>query len=208
MKKIYDYILLGFGAFIIGYSDHFESLFESSIVSLIGLVLVIYGAQHIAIKSLYNRINALMFSGKIQNKYIEALESGLDVYNFLLTTDELQENKSYIDWYRKKHGSIVNKIEYELDSNSNYYACKFVKAYDMKDKEWIDEQYKTIHLFKNIGLLEFFQDAFIHTREIPIKFNNKKYLCQVTSLIITDEMDENNDKMIEIDLNIINKLDE
>lgn len=207
MKKIYDYILLGLGSFMLGYSDHFESLFTSSIVGVIGLALVIYGAQHIAVKSLYDRINALIFYGKIQNKYIEALEYGFDVFNFLLSIDELQENKASIDWYRKKHGSIVYKIEYTLDSNSDFYTCKFVKAYDMKDKEWIDEQYKTIHLYRNTSLSEFFQEAFMTKKEIPIEFNNKKYLCLVTSLMITDEIDENNDFMMEIELYIVNELD-
>lgn len=210
MKKIYDYILLGFGAFIIGYSVHFESLYTSAIIGVIGLAMVIYGAQHVAVKSLYNRINALKFYSEIQEKFIGALEYGLDVYNFLLTTDELQENKSYIDWYRKKFRSIVYKIEYTLDSdsNSNYYTCKFVKAYDMKEKEWIDEQYKTIHLFKHIGLFEFFNWAFLHDEEIPIEFDNKKYICKVTSLLVTDEINENNDKMMEIELDIVNKLDD
>lgn len=209
MKKIYDYILIGLGVFILGYSNHFESLFTLSIMQLIGLALVIYGAQHIAVKPLHNRINALMLSGKIQNKFIEALEYGLDDYNFSLPAYELQENKEIIDWYRKKHGSIVYKIEYVLDSDydNNIYKCKFVKVYDMKDKEYIDEQYKTIHLFRHIGLFEFFQDAFMYLKEIPIEFDHKKYICRVTSLMITDEINENNDKMMEIDLIIVNELD-
>lgn len=175
-------------------------------LTLFCIALIVWD-RRVPTKSLYNRINALILSGKIQNKFIEALEYGLDTYNFSLLAYELQENKSFIDWYRKKHGSIVYKIEYALDSDSNYYTCKFVKAYDMKDKEWIDEQYKAIHLFKHIGLFEFFNWAFLHDEEIPIEFDHKKYICRVTSLLVTDEINENNDKMMEIELYIVNKLD-
>lgn len=209
MKKFYDYILIFFGSFIIGYSNHFESLFTTCIMWVIGLVLVIYGAQHVVTKFLYNRINTLKFYSEIQEKFINALEHKFNHCYFLLSIDELKEYKSFIELYRKKFGNIIYKIEYTLDKDINeFYKCQFVKAYDMKDKEWIDEQYKTIHLFKHIGLFEFFNWAFLHNEEIPIEFDHKKYICKVTSLMITDEMNENNDKMMEIELDIINKLDE
>ena len=77
----------------------------------------------------------------------------------------------------------------------------------MKEKEWIDEQYKTMHLFRNINNLNYINRAFFTKKEITVEFNNKKYSCYVTSFSLVDEYDEDGDKMLEIDLIIVKEID-
>ena len=178
----------------------------TGIFCLIGFSICLFIWDYLIVdKSLQDRIKALNFYSMIQQKYINAIEAGIDCYRFLLTEKELAENKEYIDFYRKKYRSIVYKIQYTLDE-SNFYKCKFIKAYDLKEKEWIDEQAKTMHLFKSITWFDIAKNSFIKD-EIPITFNDKNYICKVTSFIITDETNEDDDKMIEIDLQIIKELD-
>ena len=201
MKKYF--ILLCLGAFLLGLDNHIDNKFIEIIMLVIGLYFYYYGANNLAAKPLLKRIKALTFYSYINNQYLKALEDDFSTYSFTLDEDELKENKEYIDFYRKQHGSIVYKIKYELESNDCEYECKFVKAYDMNEKEWIDEQYKHIHLFRNINYLRYTQKAFLEQKETEVEFNNKKYLCIVTSFKLVDEYDENGDMMMEIDLVII-----
>ena len=125
-----------------------------------------------------------------------------------MNENDLNENKDYIDLYRRKHGSIVYKIEYEVDEDiSWFYNCKFVKAYDMKEKEWIDDENKTIHLFRNINNLNYINRAFFTKKEITVEFNNKKYLCYVTLIELVDEYDEDGNKMMKLEFKIVKEID-
>lgn len=205
MKKYF--ILLCLGAFLLGLDNNIDNKLIEIIMCVIGLSLVIYGTQGIASINLLKRIKALTFYSYINNQYLKALEDDFSTYSFTLDEDELKENKEYINFYRKQHGSIVYKIEYELDSKNNLHECKFVKAYDMNEKEWIDEQCKAIHLYRNINYLRYTQKAFLEQKETEVEFNNKKYLCIVTSFELVDEYDENGDMMMKIDLVIIKEID-
>ena len=205
MKKYF--ILLCLGAFLLGLDNHIDNKIIEIIICVIGLSFYYYGAHNIAAKSLLKRIKALTFYSYINNQYLKALEDDFSTYSFTLDEDELKENKEYIDFYRKQHGSIVYKIEYELDSKNNLHECKFVKAYDMNEKEWIDEQCKAMHLFRNRDYVHYIQRAFLEQKEIPVEFNNKKYSCIVTSFSLVDEYDENGDMMMNIDLVIIKEID-
>ena len=70
----------------------------------------------------------------------------------------------------------------------------------MNEKEYIDEQYKYIHLFRNINHLHYVKRAFLEQKEIEVEFKNKKYSCIVTAFKLVDEYDENGDMMMKIDL--------
>ena len=206
MKKYF--ILLCLGSFILGIDNLIDNLLVNIITSIIGLTLLIYGSQNIATKPLLKIINALNFYNEIDNYFLQAIEEDFSNNSFILNENEIKENKDYIDLYRRKHGSIVYKIEYELDKDDMYfYKCKFVKAYDMNEKEYIDEQYKHIHLFRNRNYLRYTQRAFLEQKETEVEFNNKKYLCIVTSFKLVDEYDEHGDMMIEIDLEILKEID-
>lgn len=202
------FILLCLGAFLLGLDNHIDNKFIEIIICVIGLYFYYYGAHNLAAKPLLKRIKAITFYNEIDNYYLKALEDDFSTYSFTLDEDELNENKDYIDLYRRKDGSIVYKIEYEVDEDCAwFYNCKFVKAYDMNEKEWIDEQYKHIHLFRNINYLRYTQKAFLEQKETEVEFNNKKYLCIVTSFKLVDEYDEHGDMMMEIDLVIIKEID-
>ena len=204
MKKYF--ILLCLGAFLLGLDNNIDNKLIEIIMCAIGLSLVMYGTQNLATNPLLKRIKALTFYSYINNEYLKALESGFSTYSFTLDEDELKENKEYIDFYRKQHGSIVYKIKYELESNDCEYECKFVKAYDMNEKEWIDEQCKAMHLYRNRRFYRLYMTSFFHKKEIPIEFNNKKYSCIVTSIKFVDEIDENGDIMMDIDLVIVKEI--
>lgn len=206
---IKNFILICLGAFIVPFSyNYFDNLIIEIIICSLGLALMFRGYGNMLTKPLLKRINSLNIYSYIDESFLQAIEEGFEDTSFVLSENDLNENKDYIDLYRRKHGSIVYKIEYEVDEDiSWFYNCKFVKAYDMKEKEWIDEQRKTMHLFRNINNLNYINRAFFNNKEIPVEFNNKKYSCIVTSFSCVDEYDEDGDKMMEIDLIIVKEID-
>ena len=202
---IKNFILICLGAFIVAFSDnHFDNLIVKIIIIGLGFGLIFNRYGNIVSKPLLKRINKLNLYHYIDKNFLQAIEEGFEDTSFILSENELNDHKDYIDLYRRKHGSIVYKIEYKVDEDSTFiYNCKFVKAYDMNEKEWIDEQRKTMHLFRNINNLNYINRAFFTNKEIPVEFNNKKYSCIVTSFSLVDEYDEDRDKMMEIDLIIV-----
>lgn len=205
MKKYF--ILMCFGSFILGIDNHIDNKFVEIIMCVIGLLLVMYGTQKLTAKPLLKRINKLNLYHYIDKNFIQAIEEGFEDTSFILSENELNDHKDYIDLYRRKHGSIVYKIEYEVDEDSAFiYKCRFVKAYDMNEKEYIDEENKTIHLFRNRNYLRYTQRAFLEHKEIEVEFNNKKYSCIVTSFSLVDEYDEDENMMIEIEFEIIKEI--
>ena len=205
---IKNFIFICLGAFIVSfYNNHFDNLIVNIIISALGYALIFRGYGNILTKPLLKRIKALNFHNEIDNYFLQAIEEGFEDNSFILHENEIKENKEYIDLYRRKHGSIVYTIEYKLDKDINwFYNCKFVKAYDMNEKEWIDEENKTIHLFRNINYLHYVQRAFIEKKETEVEFNNKKYSCIVTAFKLVDEYDENGDMMMKIDLHIVKEI--
>ena len=205
---IKNFILICLGAFIVSFFDnHFDNSIVNIIISAIGYGLIFCGYGNILTKPLLKRIKALNFHNEIDNYFLQAIEEGFEDNSFILHENEIKENKEYIDLYRRKHGSIVYTIEYELDKDINwFYNCKFVKAYDLNEKEWIDEENKTIHLFRNRNYLHYVQRVVKEKKETEVEFNNKKYLCYVTSCWLVDEYDENGDMMMEIELHIIKEI--
>ena len=137
MKK--NFILICLGLFIVAfYYNHFYNNVVNIIISALGYGLIFYGYGNILTKPLLNRIKELKFYNEIDNYFLQSIEEGFSDYNFELCENEIKDHKEYIELYRKQHGSIVYKIEYELDKDDTcFYKCKFVKAYDMKEKEWI-----------------------------------------------------------------------
>lgn len=206
---IKNFILMCLGLFIIGfYYNHFYNNVVNIIISALGYGLIFYGYGNIVSKHLLKRIKALKFYNEIDNYFLQAIEKGFSDYRFELNEKEIKENKDYIDLYRKQHGRIVYKIEYELaKDDTRFYKCKFLKAYDMKEKEWIDEENKTIHLFRNRNYLRYAQRTFLERKETQVEFNNKKYLCYITSIMLVDEYDENGDMMMEIEFTIVKEID-
>ena len=204
MKKYF--VLLCLGAFFLGIDDHFDNLLVNIITSIIGLSLVIYGSQNIAAKPLLKRIKSLNFHNEIDKYFLQGIEEGFSDYSFILHENEIKEYKEFIDLYRMKNGSIVYKIEYNLEIKNHIHECKFVKAYDLNEKEWIDEENKTIHLFRNRNYLHYVQRVVKENKETEVEFNNKKYLCYVTSCWLVDEYDENGDMMMKIDLHIVKEI--
>ena len=206
---IKNFILMCLGAFIVAFSDnHVDNLIVEIIICSLGFGLMFRGYGNILTKPLLKRINSLNTYSYIDKYFLQAIEEGFEDTSFVLHKNELNENKDYIDFYRRKHGSIVYKIEYEVDEDSTFiYNCKFVKAYDMNEKEWIDEQRKTIHLFRSINNLNYIHRAFLNKKEIEVEFNNKKYSCIVTSFSIVDEYSEDGYKMMEIEFTIIKEID-
>lgn len=207
MKKYF--ILLCLGSFLIGLDNHIDNIFIEIIILVIGLYLVFYGVQNMAAKPLLKIIKDLKFYSYIQDAYISSLENDISTYRFYMFEDELKQNKEIIDLFRRNNGSIVYKIEYILESNNNIYECRFVKAYDLKDKEYIDEQYKHMHLFRhrNSTFVDSCIRSFNNKQEIEVEFNNKKYSCIVTSFKFTDEMNAVGDIMVELDLVIVKEID-
>ena len=208
MKK--NFILMCLGLFIVAfYNNHFDNYIVNIIIIALGYGLIFRGYGNILTNHLLKRINALNIYSYIDKYFLQAIEEGFEDTSFILSEKELKENKDYIDLYRRKHGSIVYKIEYKVDEDDTcFYQCKFVKVYDMKEKEWIDEQRKTMHLFRSINNLNYINRAFFTKKEIEVEFNNKKYSCIVTSFSLVDEYDEDGDKMMEIDLIIVKEIDE
>ena len=207
---IKNFILILLGAFIVSFSDnHFDNKFIEIIIIGLGFVLIFRGYGNILTKPLFKRINKLNLYHYIDKNFLQAIEEGFEDNSFILNENELKEHKDYIDLYRRKHGSIVYKIEYELDKDDIcFYKCRFVKAYDMNEKEWIDEENKTIHLFRNRrNYLYYVQRAVKENKETEVEFNNKKYLCYVTSIELVDEYDENGDMMMKLDLLIVKEID-
>lgn len=206
---IKNFILMCLGAFIVAFSDnHFDNIVVNIIISALGYVLIFRGYGNILTKPLLKRINSLNIYNWIDKYFLQAIEEGFEDTSFVLHEKEINENKDYIDLYRRKNGSIVYKIEYEVDEDCAwFYKCKFVKAYDLKEKEWIDDENKTIHLFINRNHINYIQRAFLNKQEIPVEFNNKKYLCYVTSVWLVNEYDENGDMMMEIEFTIIKEID-
>lgn len=206
---IKNFILMCLGAFIVAFSNnHVDNLIVEIIICSLGFGLMFHGYGNIVSRPLLKRINSLNIYSYIYESFLQAIEEGFEDTSFILSENDLNENKAYIDLYRRKHGSIVYKIEYEVDEDiSWFYNCKFVKAYDMKEKEWIDDENKTIHLFRNRIHLNYIQRAYLNKKEITVEFNNKKYSCIVTSFSLVDEYDEDGDKMMEIDLIIVKEID-
>ena len=206
---IKNFIFICLGAFIVSFFDnHFDNSIVNIIISALGYVLIFRGYGIILTKPLLKRIKALNFHNEIDNYFLQAIEEGFEDNSFILHEDELKEHKEFIYLYRRKHGSIVYTIEYELDKDINwFYNCKFVKAYDLNEKEWIDEENKTIHLFRNRDYLYYVQRVVKENKETEVEFNNKKYLCYVTSFWLVDEYDENGDMMMEIELHIVKEID-
>lgn len=207
---IKNFILLCLGAFIVAFSyNYFDNIIVNIIISALGFLLMFHGYGNMLTNPLLKRINKLNLYHYIDKNFLQAIEEGFEDTSFVLNENEMNENKDYIDLYRRKHGSIVYKIEYELDEDDNYfYNCKFVKAYDMNEKEWIDEENKIIHLFRKRNILNYIRTAFFTKQEIPVEFNNKKYSCIVTSFSFEGEKDEYGNMMMEIDLLIIKEIDE
>ena len=205
---IKNFILMCLGAFIVAFSDHVDNFIVNIIIFALGFGLIFRGYVNILTKHLLKRINALNINHYIDKNFLQAIEEGFEDTSFVLHEHEIKENKDYIDLYRRNHGSIVYKIEYEVDEDCAwFYNCKFVKAYDMKEKEWIDDENKTIHLFRNRNHINYIQRAFLNKQEVPVEFNNKKYSCIVTSFSLVDEYDEDGDKMLEIEFEIIKEID-
>ena len=206
---IKNFILMCLGLFIVAfYDNHFDNSIVNIIISALGYGLIFCGYGNILTKPLLKRNKALNFNNEIDKYFLQAIEEGFEDNSFILSENELKEHKEYIDLYRRKHGSIVYKIEYEVDEDDTcFYKCKFVKAYDMKEKEWVDEENKTIHLFRNRNYLHYVQRVVNEKKETEVEFNNKKYLCYVTSFWLVDEYDENGDMMMEIEFEIIKEID-
>ena len=206
---IKNFILICLGAFIVSfYDNHFDNSIVNIIISALGYGLIFYGYGNILTKPLLKRINSIKINHDIDKYFLQAIEKGFNETSFVLHENEIKEHKDYIDLYRRKYGSIVYKIEYEVDKDCAwFYNCKFVKAYDMNEKELIDEENKTIHLFRNRNYLHYVQRVVKENKETEVEFNNKKYLCYVTSCWLVDEYDENGDMMMEIDLHIIKEID-
>ena len=158
---IKNFILMCLGTFIVSFSyNHVDNLIVNIIISALGFTLIFRGYGNILTKPLLKRINSLNIHSYIDKYFLQAIEEGFEDTSFPLHENELNENKYYIDLYRKKHGSIVYKIEYKVDEDCAwFYQCKFVKTYDMKEKEWIDEENKTIHLFRNRNHINYIQRA-------------------------------------------------
>lgn len=205
---IKNFILMCLGAFIVSFSNnHVDNLIVEIIICSLGFGLMFHGYGNMLTKPLLKRINSLNIYSYIDKNFLQAIEKGFEDTSFIFSKNELNEHKDYIDLYRRNHGSIVYKIEYEVDEDSTFiYNCKFVKAYDMNEKEWIDEQYKTIHLFRRINNLNYIHRAFENKKEIEVEFINKKYSCIVTSFSLVDEYDEDGNKMMEIDLIIVKEI--
>ena len=127
---IKNFILMCLGAFIISFSyNYFDNIVVNIILSTLGLALMFRGYGNIITKPLLKRINKLNLYHYIDKNFLQAIEEGFEDTSFLLSENELNENKDYIDLYRRKHGSIVYKIEYEVDEDSTFiYNCKFVKS--------------------------------------------------------------------------------
>lgn len=206
---IKNFILMCLGAFIVTFSDnHVDNSIVKIIIIGLGFGLIFNGYGNMLTKPLFKRINKLNLYHYIDKNFLQAIEEGFEDNSFILSENELNDHKDYIDLYRRKHGSIVYKIEYKVDEDSTFiYNCKFVKAYDMNEKEWIDEQRKTMHLFRNRNHITYIQRAFLNKQEIKVEFNNKKYLCYVTSIELVDEYDENGDMMMKLDLLIVKEID-
>ena len=206
---IKNFILMCLGAFIVAFSyNHVDNLIVEIIICSLGFGLMFHGYGNMLTKHLLKRINSLNIYSYIDKYFLQAIEEGFEDTSFVLNENELKEHKDYIDLYRRKHESIVYKIEYKVDEDDNYfYKCKFVKAYDMNEKEWIDEQRKTMHLIRNIKHFNYIKRSFLENKEIQVEFNNKKYSCIVTSFKCGNEIDENGDILIEIDLIIVKEID-
>ncbi len=202
---IKNFILMCLGAFIVAFSDnHVDNLIVKIIIIVLGYGLIFRGYGNMLTKPLLKRIKALNLHNEIDKYFLQAIEKGFEDTSFTLHENEINENKEYIDLYRRNYGSIVYKIKYEVDEDCAwFYNCKFVKAYDMNEKEWIDEENKTIHLFRNRNHINYIQRAFLNKQEVPVEFNNKKYLCYVTSIMLVNEFDENADMMMELEFEII-----
>ena len=207
---IKNFILMCLGAFIVAFSyNYFDNLIVNIIISALGFALIFRGYGNMLTKPLLKRINSLTFNNEIDKYFLQAIEEGFEDTSFVLHENEINEHKDYIDLYRRKHGSIVYKIEYEVDEDCGwFYKCKFVKVYDMNEKEWIDEQHKYMHLFRHRDsrFIGSYIRSFNNKQEIEVEFNNKKYSCIVTSFKYGN-IDENGDLMVELDLVIIKEID-
>ena len=206
---INNFILFCLGAFIVGFAYHFDNLIVNIIISVLGFALIFRGYGNMLTKPLLKRIKDLNFYSYIQDLYISSLENDISTYRFYMFEDELKEYKEFIDLFRRKRGSIVYKIEYSLESNNNIHECKFVKAYDMNEKEWIDEKCKYMHLFRhrNSTFVDSCIRSHFNKQEIEVEFNNKKYSCIVTAFKFTNEMNAVGDIMVELDLVILKEID-
>lgn len=207
---IKNFILMCLGAFIVAFSyNHFDNLVVEIIICSLGFGLMFRGYGNMLTKPLLKRIKDLNFYSYIQDAYISSLENDISTYRFYMFEDELKEYKEFIDLFRRKYGSIVYKIEYSLESNNHIHECKFVKAYDMNEKEWIDEQCKSMHLFRHrkSTFVDSCIRSFGNKQEIEVEFNNKKYSCIVTSFKFTNELNAVGDIMVELDLVIVKEID-
>lgn len=133
---IKNFILMCLGAFIVAfYNNYVDNSIVKIIICSLGFGLIFSGYGNMLTKPLLKRINSLNLHSWIDKYFLQAIEEGFEDNSFVLSEKEINEHKDYIDLYRRKHGSIVYKIEYEVDEDDNYfYKCKFVKAYDMKEK--------------------------------------------------------------------------
>lgn len=77
----------------------------------------------------------------------------------------------------------------------------------MNEKEWLDEENKTIHLFINKSLRRSYFTSMFNKEEIQIKFKEKIYLCRVLWINNDNVIYENGDLLIEIEFEIIKEID-
>lgn len=77
----------------------------------------------------------------------------------------------------------------------------------MNEKEWLDEENKTIHLFRNKRLRRSYVTSLINQEEFQIEFKDKIYLCRVLWIHPDNVIYENDDLLMEIEFEIIKEID-
>ena len=77
----------------------------------------------------------------------------------------------------------------------------------MNEKEWLDEENKTIHLFRNKRLRRLYVTSLINQEEFQIDFKGKIYLCRVLWINQDNVIYENDDLLMEIEFEIIKEID-
>ena len=77
----------------------------------------------------------------------------------------------------------------------------------MNEKEWLDEENKTIHLFRNKRLRRLYVTSLINQEEFQIDFKGKIYLCRVLWINQDNVIYENDDLLMEIEFVIIKEID-
>ena len=77
----------------------------------------------------------------------------------------------------------------------------------MNEKEWLDEENKTIHLFINKRHRRLYVTSLINQEEFQIDFKGKIYLCRVLWINQDNVIYENDDLLMEIEFEIIKEID-